>query len=325
MNILITGGAGYIGSHMVDYLIESGISVTALDDLSNGHADAIHSNAKFIRGKVGDFSLINELLSKEKFDAVIHFAGSIQVGESVSKPADYYSNNVSQTLNLLHCMSLNKVNYLIFSSTAAIFGIPNSNSIDESHSKNPINPYGRSKWLIEQVLPDFERAYGLRSVCLRYFNASGAHPLGKIGERHNPETHLIPLALDAALGRRPPLQLFGNDYDTKDGTCIRDYVHVSDLCQAHLLAVKWLHAGNPSEFFNLGNSEGYSIHDVMHAIAEVTGLEVPHTIAARRDGDPPILIANSQKARHVLGWMPKYPDLKTIVEHTWQFTKLAGL
>ena len=260
MNILVVGGAGYIGSHMVKLLGQRGCAVTTLDDLSSGHRDAVLTG-DFVQGDMADTELLRGLFARRRFDAVMHFASFIEVGESVRLPAKYYRNNVSNTLNLLECMQAAGVEQFIFSSTAAIFGTPQRVPIDETHPTNPINPYGRSKLMVEHMLADLARAHGLRSVCLRYFNAAGADPDGQLGERHNPETHLIPLVLQAASGRRPFMSVFGTDYDTPDGTCIRDYVHVADLCEAHWLALQSLAQGAGSQAYNLGNGDGFSVFE----------------------------------------------------------------
>lgn len=322
--VLITGGAGYIGSHVVQYLQNCGRQVVVLDDLSNGHHDAVPASC-LVEGKLGDPVLLKRLFDEHEIDAVMNFASFIEVGASVTDPSAYYRNNVGQTLELLNAMARHGVKRLIFSSTAAIFGNPRYTPIDESHPKAPINPYGRSKWLIEQLLPDFEQAYGLKSVCLRYFNAAGADPQARLGERHQPETHLIPLVLQAASGRRPSIQVFGNDYPTPDGTCIRDYVHVQDLAQAHVKALEYLESGGDSAAFNLGNGQGFSIREVIDAAVRVTGQEFTVIQAERRPGDPPVLVANSALAQAVLAWRPDYADLPTIIAHAWAWEQRKGV
>jgi len=312
--ILVVGGAGYIGSHMVRHLKDNGISLLVLDDLSSGFADAL-GDAELIVGDAGDVKLLDFIFTSRHIDAVMHFASFIQVGESVLNPVKYYENNVVKTMTLLGSMARHKVRNFIFSSTASIFGNPIYSEVDESHPQNPINPYGRTKWIVEQLLPDYELAYNLKFVCLRYFNAAGAQPDGSLGERHNPETHLIPLAINAALGRSEPLKIFGSDYPTPDGTCIRDYVHVCDLVAAHLLALKYLRAGNDSICLNLGNQTGYSVKEVLKMVGTVIGEAVPHQIVDRRVGDPAILVANSNLATTILGWQPKYSKLQDIVTH----------
>jgi UDP-glucose 4-epimerase len=282
MKILVVGGAGYIGSHMVLMLAEQGAEVVVLDDLSSGGAEAV-LHGKLVQGSIEDAGLLERLFAAGNFDGVMHFASFIQVGESVQHPAKYYRNNVTNTINLLDAMVRNGVTNFIFSSTAAIFGQPEYVPIDEAHPKQPINPYGRSKWMVEQVLQDYEKAYRLRSVCLRYFNAAGADPKARIGENHNPETHLIPLLLQVASGRRESAQIFGQDYDTPDGTCIRDYIHIVDLCAAHSLALAYLIGGGASAAYNLGNGNGFSVREVVDA--------------PRRAGDPARLVADSTLAR----------------------------
>ena len=318
--ILVVGGAGYIGSHMVKLLLQQGYDVVTLDNLSTGYRDAV-LGGEFIEGDIADRELLDELFNKYPFDGVMHFASFIQVGESVREPAMYYRNNVSNTITLLEEMVKANINHFIFSSTAAIFGEPAYVPIDEQHEKHPINPYGRSKWMIEQVLDDFESAYGFRSTCLRYFNAAGADPDTELGERHEPETHLVPLVLQAASGRRPEITVFGRDYDTPDGTCIRDYIHIVDLCQAHLQALQRLWSGAPSAQFNLGNGQGFSVQEVIETAGKVTGKEIPVVDGERREGDPARLVADSLRAREELGWQPQYDDLETIIRHAWQWER----
>jgi UDP-glucose 4-epimerase len=316
--VLVVGGAGYIGSHMVKALLEGGYETTVFDNLSSGHRDAV-PGGRLVEGDLADTPALDALFAAGRFDAVMNFAGFIQVGESVQKPGLYYRNNVANTLNLLEAMVRNEVRHLVFSSTAAIFGEPVRIPIDEQHPTQPLNPYGRGKLMVEQMLGDFDRAHRLRSACLRYFNAAGADPAGLIGERHEPETHLISIALDVALGRRPHLSVYGDDYDTPDGTCIRDYIHVSDLCQAHLLALETLWRTDRSLAMNLGNGQGFSVREVVDAVRVVTGHAIPLQIGPRRAGDPARLIADSTAARDGLGWRPQYPGLHDIVRHAWQF------
>ena len=320
MNILVVGGAGYIGSHMVKRLGQRGCAVTTLDDLSSGHRDAVLTG-DFVQGDMADTELLRGLFAARKFDAVMHFASFIEVGESVREPAKYYRNNVANTLALLAAMREAGVDRFIFSSTAAIFGSPQYVPIDERHPRAPINPYGRTKNMVEDVLSDYERAYGLRSVCLRYFNAAGADPEGKLGERHDPESHLIPLALQAASGRRAGLSVYGTDYDTPDGTCIRDYVHVSDLCEAHWLALESLRDGASSQAYNLGNGNGFSVLEVIETAKKVTGVDFVVKHEARRAGDPPRLVADASAIKAKLGWSPRYADLDTIIAHAWAFER----
>lgn len=316
--VLVVGGAGYIGSHMVWLLGQRGVNVVTLDDLSSGHADAVTSG-RLERGDMADRALLDRIFSSQRVDAVMHFASFIQVGESVEQPARYYRNNVLRTLDLLDAMRAHGVKHFIFSSTAAVFGEPAYTPIDERHPQQPINPYGRTKWMVEQVLADYDRAYGLRSVCLRYFNAAGAHPDGLLGERHDPETHLIPLVLQAASGRRAGIKVFGQDYDTPDGTCIRDYIHVMDLAEAHWLALQRLLQGGASGVFNLGNGGGYSVQQVIDVARAHTGREIALEYAPRRPGDPARLVADATLARQELGWVPQYPDLATLVAHAWRW------
>ena len=320
MNILVVGGAGYIGSHMVKLLGERRCAVTTLDDLSSGHRDAVLTG-DFVQGDMADTELLRSLFARRKYDAVMHFASFIEVGESVREPAKYYRNNVANTLTLLAAMREAGIDRFIFSSTAAIFGTPQYSPIDERHPRAPINPYGRTKNMVEDVLGDYERAYGLRSVCLRYFNAAGADPDGKLGERHDPESHLIPLALQAASGRRAGLSVYGTDYDTPDGTCIRDYVHVSDLCEAHWLALESLRDGASSQAYNLGNGNGFSVLEVIETAKKVTGVDFAVKHEARRAGDPPRLVADASAIKAKLGWLPRYADLDTIIAHAWAFER----
>ena len=316
MRVLVVGGAGYIGSHMVKMLLSHGHQVLTFDNLSGGFRDAV-LGGEFMLGDLADQSAVDLAFCQFKPQAVMHFASFIQVGESVRRPDMYYRNNFSNTLNLLDAMVKHGVKNFIFSSTAAVFGEPNYLPIDEAHVNWPVNPYGRSKWMVEQILADYDSAFGLKSVCLRYFNAAGADPDGELGERHEPETHLLPLILQAASGRRAEIKVFGRDYDTPDGTCVRDYIHVVDLCSAHLLAVQYLADGGNSEHFNLGNSEGFSVQQVIDTVERVTGKPVQVVSESRRAGDPARLVADSAKARAILGWTPVFGDLATIVKHAW--------
>lgn len=317
IKVLVTGGAGYIGSHMVKMLSQEGYSVTTLDDLSSGHRASVLAG-EFIQGNCGDKNILNTLLSRG-FDAVMHFSSFIQVGESMLNPSKYYQNNLVNTFNLLEAMREYGIKYFIFSSTAATFGEPKYIPIDEHHSQMPINPYGRSKLMVEQLLSDYDRSYGLRSVCLRYFNAAGADPEGQIGERHDPETHLIPLILRVASGRNSHISVFGHDYDTPDGTCIRDYIHIQDLCSAHLLALRSLISGSESQAYNLGNGDGYSVQEVISMAEKVSGRKINVIESPRRKGDPDRLIADSRLIRQKLGWRLRYADLATIIEHAWKW------
>jgi UDP-glucose 4-epimerase len=317
MKILVVGGAGFIGSHMVKMLGQLGYSVTTLDDLSTGHRDAILAG-DFVRGNCGDRSKLDALLSRG-FDVVMHFASFIQVGESTQHPSKYYQNNFVNTFNLLDAMRSHDIKHFIFSSTAATFGNPQYTPIDERHPQNPINPYGRTKLMVEQLLSDYDRSYGLRSICLRYFNAAGCDPEGKLGERHSPETHLIPLILQAASSRRSNVSVFGRDYDTPDGTCVRDYIHIQDLCSAHLLAIKSLANGDGSQAYNLGNGNGFSVQEVIDTVRYVTGRKILVIDAPRRVGDPARLVADSRLIHEKLGWRPLHGNLETIIEHAWKW------
>jgi UDP-glucose 4-epimerase len=316
MKVLIVGGAGYIGSHMVKLLLDTGHEVLTLDSLETGHRDAV-LGGQFVHGDIADRALLDAVLSEHHVDGVMHFASYIQVGESVRLPGKYYRNNFANTLNLLDAMVEHKVRCFIFSSTAAIFGEPSYTPIDEMHPRQPINPYGLSKWMIERVLADYDLAHGLKSICLRYFNAAGAHPSGLLGERHDPETHLIPLVLRAASGRQEAISVFGTDYGTPDGTCIRDYIHVADLCSAHLLALTRLADGGPSDAFNLGNGNGFSVREVIDTTCRVTKRKVRVIESDRRPGDPARLVADAKRAHRELGWRPQFADLETIIAHAW--------
>ena len=321
--VLVTGGAGYIGSHMVKALLEADYRVVTVDDLGNGHRDAV-LGGEFIHGDIADRQLVQRTLTQYQVSAVMHFAAYIQVAESVADPGRYYRNNVAATVHLLEAMRACGVNRLIFSSSAAVYGEPQHTPIAESHPKAPRNPYGRCKWIVEEMLADLDRALGFRSVSLRYFNAAGADPSGLLGERHEPETHLIPLALKAAAGVLPELKVYGRDYDTADGTCIRDYIHVTDLCEAHLLALKVLLDGGESAAYNLGNGEGYSVQEVISTTERVTGRSVPVVNAPRRAGDPARLVADSALGRARLQWQPRYEPLETIIEHAWAWERRRG-
>ena len=321
IKILVVGAAGYIGSHMVKMLALEGFTPITLDNLSGGRLEAV-THGELIIGDIADRTMLNEIFAAHDIQAVMHFASLIQVGESVTHPARYYRNNVSATLNLLDAMVDHGVEPIIFSSTAAIFGNPCYTPIDEQHPTAPINPYGRGKWMVEQMLSDYEAAYGLRSICLRYFNAAGADPEGELGECHEPETHLIPLVLQVASGRRDKIVINGADYETPDGTCVRDYIHVHDLCKAHLLALRQLLAGGTCGRYNLGNGQGFSITEVIKTVERVTGHIIPKEYGPRRVGDPATLVADSARAHKELGWQPQFPQLETIVQHAWQWERL---
>lgn len=316
MKVLVVGGAGYIGSHMVKRLLQGGHHVVVADNFSTGFRSAL-VGGELAELDIADAAALDRLFGAHRFDAVLHFASFIQVGESVTAPGKYYANNLAATLVLLQAMVKAGVLRFIFSSTAAVYGDPEYVPIDEQHRKQPINPYGRSKWMVEQILQDFDHAHGLKSVALRYFNAAGADPEGQLGERHEPETHLIPLILQVASGRRKQLTVFGRDYPTADGTCIRDYVHVTDLVEAHALALDHLMQGGSSRAFNLGNGTGFSVQQVIDVAAQVTGHRITRVDADRRAGDPPSLVADAATARSELGWQPRYAALDTIIRHAW--------
>jgi len=317
-NVLVVGGAGYIGSHMVKELLGAGFDVTTLDNLVTGHRDAV-TGGNFIQGDLSDQKLLDRLFSEQAVDAVMHFAAYSLVGESVEKPIDYYRNNFSGTLSLLDAMLRHGVRRFIFSSTAAVYGEPESVPISETHPCAPTNPYGAGKLAVERLISDCDAAYGLKYMSLRYFNAAGADASAAIGERHKRETHLIPLVLQTALGRRQQIDIFGTDYDTPDGTCLRDYVHVTDLATAHLLALSALLDGSGSQIFNLGNSKGYSVREVIDLSRKITGHSIPVKETARRAGDPAVLVADSEKIRRELGWRPQYEDLENIIESAWRW------
>lgn len=318
--ILVVGGAGYIGSHMVKLLCACDYLVVTLDNLSNGYRDAV-CGGEFVEGDLADRALLDRLFGDGNFDGVMHFASFIQVGESVTDPGKYYRNNFCNTRNLLDAMATHGVGSLIFSSTAAIFGEPQYTPIDEGHAKQPVNPYGRTKLMVEQMLEDYDLAYGLKSVCLRYFNAAGGDPEGHLGERHDPETHLIPLVLQAASGRREAITVFGSDYETPDGTCVRDYIHVSDLCDAHHLALQKLWEDKKSAAYNLGNGAGFSVQEIIDIATMVTGKKIKVIKGKRRSGDPAVLVANADLAKRELGWQPRFSELQTIIEHAWQWER----
>lgn len=321
--VLVVGGAGYIGSHMAKMLVQSGYEVTVLDNLSTGFRDAVRYGC-LIEGDLADHTLLDRIFTENRIAAVLHFAALSQVGESMREPARYYRNNVAYTQNLLDVMLRHGVRRFIFSSTAAIYGEPETPLINEQHPQRSINPYGRSKRMVEEMLDDYDSAYGLRSVRLRYFNAAGADPEGELGERHNPESHLIPLVLQAASGRRDHIAIYGDDYPTPDGTCVRDYIHVWDLCSAHLLALERLLADGVSDAFNLGNGAGFSVEEVIDTARRVTGKPIPEIIQERRAGDPAVLVADSQKARQELDWQPRFEELGVIVKHAWEWEQEKG-
>ena len=302
---------------MIKMLGQRNSTVTTFDNLSTGHRDAVLCG-DFVLGDVAEPDLLDNVMARG-FDVVMHFASFIEVGESVKHPDKYYQNNFVNTLNLLDCMRRHGVMRIIFSSTAAIFGEPQYSPIDELHPQHPIAPYGRTKLMVEQALADYDKAYGLKSVCLRYFNAAGADPEGQLGERHDPETHLIPIVLQVASGRRQHISVFGQDYDTPDGTCVRDYIHVQDLCSAHWLAMKSLMGGAGSQNYNLGNGSGFSVQEVIDTAERVTGRKIPTVKGPRRDGDPARLIADATLARERLGWQVQFGDLATMIAHAWRW------
>lgn len=318
MKILVTGGAGYIGSHACKALKQRGHEVVVFDNLVYGHRDFVKWGV-LEEGDLTGRPAIEDVIKKHRPAAVMHFAAFTYVGESVEDPAKYYHNNVAGSLNLLDAARTNGVNYFIFSSTCATYGVPRTTPIAEDHPQNPINPYGMTKLIIEDMLKDYGAAYGLKSVSLRYFNAAGADPDAEAGEDHNPETHLIPLVLDAASGRRPHITMFGADYGTPDGTCIRDYIHVTDLAEAHVLALEYLVSGGKSTAFNLGNGKGFSVKEVIDAARSVTNKKIPVVEGQRRAGDPPCLVGSSDKIKKVLGWRPRYDELETIIRHAWNW------
>jgi UDP-glucose 4-epimerase len=318
--ILVTGGAGYIGSHAASALKKAGYEVIILDNLSYGHQEIVDDvlQIKLIIGDTSDRVVLDQLFTEHKIDAVMHFAAFIAVGESVQEPGKYYRNNVASTLNLLEAMLAHGINKIVFSSTCAVYGMPKEVPMTENHPHSPLSPYAASKDMVEQILRDFDTAFSLKSVAFRYFNACGADPSGLIGEDHDPETHLIPLALLTALKKRASLSIYGTDYDTPDGTCVRDYIHVNDLADAHVLGLKYLLSGGESDVFNLGNGNGFSVREVIETAREVTGLEIPVVESDRRAGAP-ILVGSSKKVKDKLGWNPNYADLPKIITHAWQW------
>ncbi|CAG8632224.1 3248_t:CDS:1 [Funneliformis caledonium] len=320
MKVLICGGAGYIGSHIVRELAAlPDYEVVIVDNLSKGHVESIPKGVTFEEADICDKRSIEPVFEKHRPKAVMHFCASIEVGESVEDPLRYYENNVAGTIYLLQTMQKYDVKHFIFSSTAAIFGNPETTPIEDNDTTIPINPYGDTKLTVEKILNWCENAYDIKYVCLRYFNACGAHESGEIGEDHNPESHLIPLVLQVALGRRPQIKIYGDDYDTRDGTCIRDYIHVTDLAHAHIKALEYLMKENKSQKFNLGSGEGYSVKEVIEAARKVTGHPIPAVVEGRRPGDPAVLIAGSSRAEKILGWTRKYKNVKDIVATAWKY------
>ena len=319
MSILVLGGAGYIGSHAVDQLIRKGYKVVVIDNLLTGHRASVHKDATFYEGDIRDKAFVTSVFEKETIEGVIHFAASSLVGESVEQPLKYFNNNVYGMQIVLEVMEAFDVKNIVFSSTAATYGEPEVSPIVETTPTNPKNPYGESKLMMEKMMKWCDGAYGMKYVALRYFNVAGAKSDAEIGEDHTPETHLVPIILQVALGQREALSIFGDDYDTPDGTCIRDYVHVEDLIAAHILALEYLKAGNESNVFNLGSNNGYSVKEMLDAAREVTGKDIPAIVAPRRAGDPASLVASSAKANEILGWKPEYTDVKKIIETAWNW------
>ena len=318
MNVLVTGGAGYIGSHCCKALSQRGFNPITIDNLVYGHKHFVKWG-EFFKGNVGNAAHLKKCFSRYKIEALMHFAAYAYVGESVENPLKYYENNVRNTLELLRTALENDVKYIVFSSTCATYGEPQRIPIDEGHPLSPINPYGRTKRMIEEILTDYQAAFGLNYMSLRYFNAAGADPDAEVGEDHHPETHLIPLVLDVAAGKRPAIKVFGTDYQTPDGTCIRDYIHVTDLAQAHLLALERLLDGAGSDVYNLGNGQGFSVLEVIERAKKIAGKTIAAEIADRRPGDPPVLIASNEKAVKELGWKPQYADLDDIIGTAWKW------
>lgn len=318
MAVLICGGAGYIGSHINKLLSQEGYETIVFDNLVYGNREAVKWGT-FFQGDLANEEELEAVFCQHEIEAVFHFAAYAYVGESVGEPEKYYYNNVANTLNLLKAMRRHGCDKIVFSSTCATYGEPKKAPITEDMTQNPVNPYGATKLMVERIFRDYGRAYGLRFAVLRYFNAAGADPEGELGESHDPETHLIPLILDAASGAREEVQVFGTDYDTPDGSCIRDYIHVTDLANAHFLALKYLDEGGKSDFFNLGNEQGTSVLEVIDSVKRVTGKEFSVRYAGRRPGDPAVLVGSRQKARRILGWEPKYGEIDTIVGHAWKW------
>ncbi len=323
MNILVTGGAGYIGSHVLKALLKAGHNAVTLDNLQKGHREAV-VGGEFVKGDLADKELLDNVLSENDIEGVIHLAADSLVGESMEDPGKYYRNNVANGLNLLEAMVKNDVKYLVFSSTAAVYGEPEEIPIEEDHPTDPTNTYGESKLFFEKILKRYDDIYDLKYASLRYFNAAGADLEGEIGEAHDPETHLIPIVLETALGIRDKIYIFGDDYPTRDGSCIRDYIHVNDLADAHLLAVEALSRGRESSVFNLGNGEGYSVKEVIDTVKKVTGRNFEVEVSDRRAGDPAVLIASSEKIQEELNWQPQYPELEKIISTAWNWHKSGG-
>ena len=321
MAVLVCGGAGYIGSHCVYGLIERGEEVVVADNLQTGHRDAVHKEAKFCKGDIRDRAFLDKVFEENKIDAVIHFAANSLVGVSMKEPLAYYDNNVHGTQVLLEAMNRHQVGKIVFSSSAATYGEPESIPILETDRTLPTNPYGETKLAMEKMMKWADNAHGIKYIALRYFNVAGAHEKGVIGEDHDPETHLIPLILQVPLGKRESIAIFGEDYDTPDGTCVRDYIHVTDLAEAHILALKSLREGASSTVYNLGNGEGFSVKQMVEAARRVTGHPIPAVVCPRRAGDPSTLIASSKKAKERLGWEPKFKNIDDIIAAAWNWHK----
>lgn len=319
MKILVTGGAGYIGSHTVGALIDNGYQVVVIDNLSDGHRCAVHKKAKFVKGDLKNQKLLEKILKKEKIEAVMHFAGHIQVGESVKNPLKYYKNNFYNGINLLEAMKNTGVVYIVFSSSAGVYGQPQKMPIAEVDPKNPINTYGRTKLMFEFALKSYEEAFGTKFIALRYFNAAGASKDGEIGENHHPETHIIPLIIQTALGQSEEFKIFGTDYKTPDGTCVRDYIHVEDIATAHLQAIKYLRQKNQSDIFNIGIGRGFSNLRLVKAVKKISGVDFKVSFGSRRQGDPDELIADSSRAGKILNWQPKYVTIESIIKTAWNW------
>ena len=323
MSILVTGGAGYIGSHVVKDLSDNDFDVITVDNLKKGHKKAV-LGGKLIVGDITDSEFLKEVFSYNEIEAVVHLAADSLVGESMENPGKYYHNNFDNGIKLLDVMLEHGVKNIVFSSTAAVYGEPQQIPIKEDHPIDPTNPYGESKYFFEKAMERYDKLFDLNYMSLRYFNAAGADLSGKIGEDHDPETHLIPLVLDTALGKRDKLYIFGNDYDTRDGTCVRDYIHVNDLAKAHTLALEALIQGKDSKIYNLGNGEGYTVREVIETARKVTNQEIPAENSSRREGDPAVLIASSAKIRQELNWQADYPELEKIIETAWNWHKKGG-
>lgn len=316
--ILILGGAGFIGSHMVDYSIANGHSVVVLDSLVSGFRDSVHKDAVFYHGDIADYALVKKIITTHRIESVIHFAAFIEVGESMRDPEKYYHNNVTKSLALLRTLKQCAVKNIVFSSTAAIYGTPTTKKISENHPCDPVSVYGATKLAIERALKGYHQAHGLNYIALRYFNAAGAHPNGHLSERHQPETHLIPILLEVAAGERDHFCVYGSDYDTEDGTCVRDFIHVQDLCSAHLAALEYLNHGGESTAFNLGTNTGHSVKQIITATQTITQKNIPCVDSGRRRGDPDVLVADNKKITATLNWKPIFSDIHCILEHAWR-------